>query len=69
VDFNTIFFGLISVFSIAIFFFLGPLRASAKQRNREDRINWNQRRNPFFKIFIYALVSILGISLLIRFFF
>ncbi|MAJ84165.1 MAG: hypothetical protein CMD94_02945 [Gammaproteobacteria bacterium] len=68
-DFNTIFFGLLTICSLGIFFFLGPLRASVKQRNRDNRINWNKGRSPLFKIFIWALVSILGISLLIRFFF
>jgi len=69
VDFNTIFFGLLAIGSLGIFFFLGPLRASAKQRNREDRIDWSKGRSSLFRIFIWALVSILSISLLIKFFF
>ncbi|MBV12812.1 MAG: hypothetical protein CMC52_01795 [Flavobacteriaceae bacterium] len=67
-DFNTIFFGLLIFISLGVFFLLGPLRASAKQRNRTDRINWNKRRSPFFKYFLIAMVSILIIGFLVRLF-
>jgi hypothetical protein len=69
VDLNNIFFGILIVGSLAIFFLIGPIRASAKQRNRSDRIDWNKKRSPFFKIFLLMLVSIVVIALLIKLFF
>jgi hypothetical protein len=43
-DANTIIFGGISILSLAVFFYLGRFRASSKQRNREDRIDWSSRK-------------------------
>ena len=37
---NAIIFGLLTVISLFIFFNLGKVKASAKQTNRDDRINW-----------------------------
>ncbi len=39
-DSNTLFFGLMIIGSLAVFFYFGKLRASSKQRNRADRIDW-----------------------------
>ena len=39
-DFNTLFFGLMIIGSLAVFFYFGKYRASSKQRNRTDKIDW-----------------------------
>ena len=46
---NAIIFGLLTVISLFIFFNLGKVKASAKQTNRDDRINlgtppWRKRK-------------------------
>ena len=43
---NTIFFGLLAVLSLYIFMNLGKVRASKKQMDRDDRINWGDKRRP-----------------------
>lgn len=48
-DLNTIFFGLMIIGSISIFFFFGKFRASSKQRDRDDRIDWTQSLWKKFK--------------------
>jgi hypothetical protein len=63
-DFNTILFGGISLISLAIFFYLGRFRASPKQINREDRIDWSSRKFSLWKIFLYSLVAVGGIVLI-----
>ena len=63
-DFNTILFGGISLISLAIFFYLGRFRASPKQINREDRIDWSSRKFSLWKIFLYSLVAVAGIVLI-----
>ena len=67
-DANTIIFGGISVLSLAVFFYLGRFRASSKQRDREDRIDWSSRRFPLWKMFLYSLVAVGGILLLMQIF-
>ena len=67
-DANTIIFGGISLISLAIFFYLGRFRASSKQRNREDRIDWSSRKFSLWKILLYSLVAVGGIVLLTQFF-
>ena len=67
-DANTLIFGGISILSLAVFFYLGRFRASSKQRNREDRIDWSSRRFSLWKIFLYSLVVVGGIVLLTQFF-
>ena len=37
---NSIIFGLLAAISLFIFFNLGKVKASTKQTNRDDRINW-----------------------------
>jgi hypothetical protein len=67
-DANTLIFGGISILSLAVFFYLGRFRASSKQRNREDRIDWSSRKFSLWKMFIYSLVVVGGIVLLVQFF-
>jgi hypothetical protein len=63
-DANTMLFGGISLISLAIFFYLGRFRASSKQINREDRINWSSRKFSLWKIFLYSLVAVGSIVLI-----
>ena len=67
-DANTLIFGGISLLSLAVFFYLGRFRASSKQRNREDRIDWSSRKFSLWKILLYSLVAVGGIVLLAQFF-
>lgn len=66
-DANTLIFGSISLISLAVFFYLGRFRASSKQRNREDRIDWSSRKFSLWRIFLYSLVAVGGIVLLTQF--
>ena len=66
-DANTLIFGGISLISLAIFFYLGRFRASTKQRDREDRIDWSSRKFSLWRIFLYSLVAVGGIVLLTQF--
>jgi|TARA_B100001250_G_scaffold414503_1_gene453319 uncharacterized membrane protein YqhA len=69
VDLNTFFFGLLIILSLVVFFYVGKFKASSKQRNREDKINWQSgRRFSGLKMIIWVMVSILGIALLARIF-
>ena len=47
---NSIIFGLLAAISLFIFFNLGKVKASAKQTNRVDRVNWGappwRKKNP-----------------------
>ena len=67
-DFNSLFFGLIIVLSMAVFLYVGKFRASEKQRNRDDKINWQSNRYRYIKIIILVMGVILGIALLTRIF-
>jgi len=40
---NTVFFSFIAILSLVIFFNLGKVKASQKQRNRKDRVQWGKR--------------------------
>lgn len=66
-DANTLIFGTIAVISLAVFFYLGRFRASAKQRDREDRIDWSTRRFSLWKILLYSLLLVGGIVLITQF--
>ena len=50
---NSIIFGLLAAISLFIFFNLGKVKASSKQTNRDDRINWGtppwRKRKPSSK--------------------
>ena len=65
-DANTLIFGVISVLSLAVFFYLGRFRASSKQRDREDRIDWSSRKFSLLKMFLYSLLAVGGIVLLTK---
>tara|TARA_B100000575_G_scaffold162990_1_gene130249 strand:+ start:297 stop:509 length:213 start_codon:yes stop_codon:yes gene_type:complete len=63
VDLNTLIFGGIAVLSLAVFFYLGKMRASQEQRERDDRIDWSTRKFSFRSCITIAL----GIFLIIYF--
>ncbi len=67
-DFNSLFFGLMICLSLAVFLYAGRYRASEKQRNREDRIDWKVNRFGYFRIIIWIMVSVLAIALLAKMF-
>ena len=68
-DANTLIFGSMAVISLAAFFYLGKFKASPKQTQRDDRINWSSGKYVFIKNIILGVAVILGISLLIKFVF
>ena len=47
-DLNTIIFGGLAILSFATFFYLGKMRASKAQRERDDRIDWSTRKFSLF---------------------
>jgi|TARA_B110000008_G_scaffold183201_1_gene182141 hypothetical protein len=55
VDLNTILFGGLAIFSFAVFFYLGKMKASKSQTEREDRINWSGRKFSFRSCITIAL--------------
>ena len=64
-----IIFGTIAVLSLFVFFNLGKVRASEKQRNRENKIDWSIRKyHDFYKGFLVMVVVVLLTALLISFF-
>ena len=66
---NYIIFGTIAVLSLLVFFNLGKVRASEKQRNRENKIDWSVRKyHNFYKGFLVMVVVVLLTALLISFF-
>jgi hypothetical protein len=66
---NSIIFGTIAVLSLFVFFNLGKVRASEKQRNRENKIDWSVRKyHNFYKGFLVMVVVVLLSALLISFF-
>ena len=42
---NSLFFGLLAIFSLLAFVSLGKIKASTKQLNRSDRIKWRRYRD------------------------
>ena len=66
---NYIIFGTIAVLSLLVFFNLGKVRASKKQRNRENKIDWSVRKyHNFYKGFLVMVVVVLLSALVISFF-
>jgi len=66
---NSIIFGTIAILSLFVFFNLGKVRASEKQRNRENKIDWSVRKyHNFYKGFLVMVVVVLLTALLISFF-
>ena len=41
---NAVFFGILTILSLFIFMNLGKIKASKKQMDRDDRINWGRKR-------------------------
>tara|TARA_Y100000991_G_scaffold212047_1_gene195483 strand:- start:340 stop:549 length:210 start_codon:yes stop_codon:yes gene_type:complete len=68
-DANTLIFGSMAVISLAAFFYLGKFKASPKQTERDDRINWSSGKYSFFKYILLGMGIVLGISLLIKYVF
>ena len=66
-DANTLVFGSIAVLSLAIFFYLGRFKASKKQTERDDRIDWSVRKFSIWKILLYSLALVGGIVLVQQF--
>ena len=46
---NTILFGILAILSLFIFMNLGKIKASKKQMDRDDPINWGSKRRPNFQ--------------------
>ena len=62
-------FGIIAVASLFIFFKLAKVRASEKQRNRDNKIDWSiSRYHNFYKGFLVVVVVVLLSAFLISFF-
>ncbi len=62
-------FGIIAVASLLIFFNLAKVRASEKQRNRENKIDWSiSRYHNFYKGFLVLVVVVLLSALIISIF-
>jgi len=66
-DANTLIFGTIAVISLAVFFYLGRFRASSKQRDRDNRIDWSTRRFSLWKILLYCLLLVGAVVLTVQF--
>tara|TARA_E500000081_G_scaffold120330_1_gene124831 strand:- start:239 stop:451 length:213 start_codon:yes stop_codon:yes gene_type:complete len=58
-DFNTIIFGGLALLSFAVFFYLGKMKASKSQTEREDRIDWSGRKFSFRSCITVALAIFL----------
>ncbi len=68
VNLNDLIFGGIVIISLAVFFFIGRFRASKKQTERDNRINWSQRQFSIWKIILYSLGIIISLILITRLF-
>ena len=66
-DANSLIFGSMAVISLAVFFYLGRFKASSKQTDRDDRIDWSARQFSIMKILLYSLGLVLGIVLILQF--
>ena len=63
-DLNTIIFGGLAILSMAAFFYLGKMRASKAQRERDDRIDWTARKFSFRSCITIALGIFIAINLI-----
>tara|TARA_A100001015_G_scaffold21753_1_gene24699 strand:- start:964 stop:1170 length:207 start_codon:yes stop_codon:yes gene_type:complete len=63
-DLNSFFFGIISVCSLGIFFYIGRFKASRSQLEREDRIEWSTSKFSLWKIFLYTVGAVSALVLL-----
>jgi hypothetical protein len=66
VDANFLIFGSMAVISLAVFFYLGRFKASSRQTDRDDRIDWSTRKFSILKIFLYSLGLAVGIALIVQ---
>ena len=57
-----------SVYSSHLLRTIKTFRATEKQRNREDKIDWTVNRFGFLRTILWIIVSILAIALLARMF-
>ena len=67
-DVNTLVFGSMAVISLAAFFYLGRFKASSKQTDREDRINWSKGANPIFRYLWIGIIVVFIGALIFQFF-
>ena len=65
-DANSLIFGSMAVTSLAIFVYLGRFKASSRQTDRDDRIDWSTRKFSILKIFLYSLGLAVGIALIVQ---
>ena len=63
-DLNTIFFGGLAILSFGIFFYLGKMKASKSQTERDDRIDWSGGKFSFRSCITIALAIFLIIYFL-----
>ena len=68
VDINTLFFGGLTLISLAVFFYFGKFRASSRQRDREDRIDWGRNRFGYVKTLLLIMLGVLVVALIVRLF-
>ena len=60
-------FGVLAILSLATFFYLGKMRASKSQRERDDRIDWTARKFSFRSCITIALglfIAIYAVALI-----
>ena len=67
-DINTLVFGSMAVISLASFLYLGRFKASSKQTDREDRINWSKGANPIFRYLWIGIIAVFIGALIFQFF-
>lgn len=67
-DINTLVFGSMAVISVAAFLYLGRFKASSKQTDREDRINWSKGANPIFRYLWIGIIAVFIGTLIFQFF-
>ena len=67
-DVNTLVFGSMAAISLAAFFYLGRFKASSKQTEREDRINWSKGMHPGFRIVWIGMIVVFIGGLIFQFF-
>ena len=67
-DFNTLFFGGLIVVSLSVFFYLSRFRASASQRNRDNKIDWTSRRYWWYRWVFLVLVLFVSVAAMVRMF-
>ncbi|HBO15242.1 MAG TPA: hypothetical protein DD440_02800 [Porticoccaceae bacterium] len=65
-DLNSFVFGGLAVVSLAMFFFLGRFKASRSQIERDDRIDWSQRKFSLWKMLLYCLGAVVAIVVISR---